>query len=255
MQAKIRTLARKIGANSRNVFFTGAGISTESGISDYRSQGGLWDRYQPIYFDEFMRSRDARIEYWRRKQEMFVALGPARPNAAHRFMVQMDRLGLLTAVITQNIDGLHQASGLPDHKIIELHGNTRRARCMSCDRISPVEEAFDRIAAGDPAPECPCGGYLKPDTISFGQAMPMDKVDTAIQLARASDCFMVVGSTLLVQPAALMPSYAKESGALLAIVNLSETPCDDICDVLIRGKAGAVLQQLGEEVRNQMDSH
>ena len=249
MQAKIQAVARRIVTVGRNVFFTGAGISTESGISDYRSQGGLWDRYQPIYFDDFMRSRDARIEYWRRNQEMFVDLGPARPNAAHLFMAKMDRMGLLAAVITQNIDGLHQASGLPDHKIIELHGNTRRARCMQCSRISPIQEAFERMAAGDPAPECPCGGYLKPDTISFGQAMPMDKVETAIGLARASDFFMVVGSTLLVQPAALVPNYAKESGAFLAIVNLSETPCDDICDVLMRGKAGEVLQQLGDAVR------
>jgi NAD-dependent deacetylase len=154
----------------------------------------------------------------------------------------------MQAVVTQNVDGLHQDAGLPDEKVIELHGNTRRIRCMTCRQIIPTEEIEKRLSGGDPAPECECGGYLKPDTISFGQSMPVAEVEKAAALSQGSDFFMVVGSTLLVQPAAHMPYYAKNNGAFLAIVNLSETPCDEMCDVLIREKAGMVLQEIVNEV-------
>jgi NAD-dependent deacetylase len=154
------------------------------------------------------------------------------------------------AVITQNIDGLHQASGIPEEKIIELHGSNRRVRCMTCGRISSIEEAHARIEAGDPAPECACGGYLKPDTISFGQAMPQREMEKAVALSRSADFFLVVGSTLLVNPAASIPYYAKDEGAFLAIVNLSDTPCDQICDVLIRRKAGDVLPKIVERLQS-----
>lgn len=243
---KISLVAQKIGEGGKNVVFTGAGISTESGISDYRSKGGIWDKYQPVYFDEFMSSKDARIEYWRRKGELYDELVRAKPNPAHRALFSLYEMGLLEAVITQNIDGLHQESGIPDDSVIELHGNNRRVRCMTCGKISSIHEAQKRVEAGDLAPECECGGYLKPDTISFGQAMPVRKTERAAELSHACDFFMVVGSTLLVQPAAHMPYYAKQSGAFLAIVNLSETPCDHICDVLIRGKAGSALQAIVE---------
>ena len=242
----IALIAEKIGKGGKNVVFTGAGISTESGIPDFRSQGGIWDQYRPVYFDEFMQSREARIEYWRQKTELYHDLMQAKPNQAHLAVAQLYEMGLVQSVITQNIDGLHQASGVPDEKIIELHGSNRRVRCMSCGRISSIEEAHKRIENGDPAPECGCGGYLKPDTISFGQAMPEREVETAVALSRSADFFLVVGSTLLVQPAAAMPNYAKEAGAFLAIVNLSETPCDTMCDVLIRGKAGEVLPKIVE---------
>jgi len=242
----IALIAEKMGKGGRNIVFTGAGISTESGIPDFRSQGGIWDQYRPVYFDEFMQSREARIEYWRQKTELYHDLIQAKPNQAHLAVAQLYEMGLVQSVITQNIDGLHQASGVPDEEIIELHGSNRRVRCMSCGRISSIEEAHKRIENGDPAPECGCGGYLKPDTISFGQAMPEREVETAVALSRSADFFLVVGSTLLVQPAAAMPNYAKEAGAFLAIVNLSETPCDTMCDVLIRGKAGEVLPKIVE---------
>ena len=157
-------------------------------------------------------------------------------------------MGLLEALITQNVDGLHQEAGVADEKIIELHGNTRRIRCMSCRSVVSTEETRKRLQAGDAAPECECGGYLKPDTISFGQAMPVEEVEKATVLSNSSDFFLVVGSTLLVQPAAHMPVYAKQNNAFLAIVNLSETPCDNMCDMLIRDKAGEVLQQIVTEV-------
>jgi NAD-dependent deacetylase len=246
MKDKISLIAKKIAQGGKNIFFTGAGISTESGIPDYRSKGGIWDKFRPVYYDEFMSSKKARIEYWRRKSELFHDLAQAKPNHAHMSILKLYEMGLLESVITQNIDGLHQESGLPDGKVIELHGNTRRVRCMSCGEISSIHEAQKRIKAGDLAPECECGGYLKPDTISFGQAMPVEEVEKATNLSLNCDCLIVVGSTLLVQPAALMPVYAKQSGAYLAIVNLSETACDETCDVLIRGKAGEVLIKMVE---------
>ena len=252
MEKKIKLIAEKIKNGGKNVVFTGAGISTESGIPDYRSQGGIWDKFRPVYFDEFMSDREAREEYWRRWQELYQGIRQARPNAGHTAIARLDRMGLLAALITQNVDGLHQEAGLADEKIIELHGNTRRIRCMTCRNITSTAETQKRLQSGDAAPECACGGYLKPDTISFGQAMPVDAVEKASTLSHTSDFFMVVGSTLLVQPAAHMPVYAKQNNAFLAVVNLSETPCDDMCDVLIRDKAGNVLQRIVEEVEGSL---
>ena len=248
MKNEISLIARKIKEGGKNIVFTGAGISTESGIPDYRSQGGIWDKFRPVYFDEFMSSKDSREEYWRRWVALYQGIVEAQPNAAHMALARLEKMGLLQAVITQNIDGLHQASGLAEENIIELHGNTRRIRCMSCRRITPIADVQQRLAAGNMAPECECGGFLKPDTISFGQAMPVAEVEKAAALSQACNFFLVVGSTLLVQPAAHMPIYAKNGGAFLAIINLSDTPCDDMCNVLIRGKAGEVLQQIVNEV-------
>ncbi|MDP2644155.1 MAG: Sir2 family NAD-dependent protein deacetylase, partial [Desulfobacterales bacterium] len=167
---------------------------------------------------------------------------------AHLALAKFYEMGLLDAVVTQNIDGLHQKAGVPDDAVIELHGNSRRVRCLQCGKIYSIHEAHQRVAAGDTAPECACGGYIKPDTISFGQAMPEKQVRRAIDLCQSCDFFLVIGSTLLVQPAAMMPEYAKQAGAFLAIVNLSETPFDDQCDVLIRAKAGQVMQKILDKV-------
>jgi NAD-dependent deacetylase len=251
MNEAVSLIAQKIKEGGKNVVFTGAGISTESGIPDYRSQGGIWDKFRPVYFDEFMSSKDSREEYWRRWVALYQDIDEAQPNAAHLALARLEKIGLLQTVITQNIDGLHQASGLADENIIELHGNTCRIRCMSCRKISPIDGVQQRLAAGDMAPECECGGFLKPDTISFGQAMPVAEVDKAAAFSQDCDFFLVVGSTLLVQPAAHMPIYAKNSGAFLAIINLSQTPCDDMCDVLIREKAGEILRQIVREVEKE----
>ena len=244
MDDKISLVAEKLIKGKRNVVFTGAGISTESGIPDYRSQGGIWDKFRPVYFDEFMSSREARIEFWRQKGEMYRDLVNARPNPGHTALAGLYEMGLIEAVITQNIDGLHQESGIPGDRVIELHGNTLRVRCMSCGKTMPAEEVHRRIEGGDLAPECRCGGYLKSDTISFGQAMPVEETQRAAMLSSKSDVFIVVGSTLLVQPASLMPEYAKNAGAFLVIINLSETPYDNVCDILIRGKAGEILKEI-----------
>ena len=248
MEDNIRQVAEKIKSSRHLVVFTGAGISTESGIPDYRSQGGIWDKFRPVYFDEFMSSREDRVRYWEQRLDMEKSLKHSKPNAGHNAIARLYQLGYLKAVITQNIDGLHQASGIPDDQVIELHGNTRRVRCMSCKKLITWEQAMALINAGDPAPECECSGYYKPDTISFGQAMPMEKTQRAAELSSKSDLFIVVGSTLLVQPAALMPEYAKNSGAYLVIINLSETPYDAVCDTLITEKAGSVLEKIVHQV-------
>ena len=183
---------------------------------------------------------------------MYNDLKDARPNPGHMALAALHEMGLIEAVITQNVDGLHQASSLPDEMVVELHGNSLRIRCMECGKLSALTDAITRIESGDAAPECECGGYLKPDTISFGQAMPEKEVERAMQLSREAETFIVVGSTLVVQPAAHMPVYAKQSGAFVAIINLSETPLDDMCDVIVRGKAGEALQEILEEVRRKV---
>lgn len=244
MDEKIKLVAKKIKESKHLVVFTGAGISTESGIPDYRSQGGIWDKFKPVYFDEFMSSEKSRIKYWEQRLDMEKSLSVSKPNAGHKSLAKLHDRGILKALITQNIDGLHEASGIPKEKIIELHGNTRRVRCMRCKKLISWEEAMVMIDAGEKAPACSCGGFLKPDTISFGQAMPVEETQRAAMLSSKSDVFIVVGSTLLVQPAALMPEYAKNAGSFLVIINLSETPYDNVCDVLIRGKAGEVLKKI-----------
>jgi NAD-dependent deacetylase len=244
MENKINQLAEKLAQGKKNVVFTGAGISTESGISDYRSKGGLWERFKPIYFNEFMSSESARAEYWRRKCELYEQLAAAVPNAAHDALAQLHRKGFLDIVITQNIDGLHQKAGIPDDNVIELHGNTTRVRCMTCDTIVPLDETLERIKNGDTSPNCTCGGYLKPDTISFGQSLRENDLNHAMTVSHSCDVFLAIGSTLIVQPASLMPDVARKQGAFLAIINLSETPYDSVCNLLIKGKAGEVMPEV-----------
>ena len=246
--AAVDKIAGRIRNGASVVAFTGAGISTESGIPDYRSQGGLWDKFRPVYFDEFMSSKTARIEYWKQRLEMEKGLRHATPNKGHQALARLSRAGRLTAVITQNIDGLHQASGIEDTKVIELHGNSRRIRCMSCSSLTSWDEAMKRISSGELAPECECGGYFKPDTVSFGQAMPARETREAARLSSQSDVFIAIGSTLLVQPAASMPEYVRSAGAFVVIINLSDTPFDSRCDLVIREKAGPVLDALANRV-------
>ncbi len=248
MDTVISQIAAKLAAGGRNLAFTGAGISTESGIADYRSQGGIWDKFKPVYFDDFMRSHEARVTYWQQKTSMYRELVEAKPNPAHLALSELYQKGLLDAVITQNIDGLHQAAGIPDDKVIELHGSNLRVRCMSCHAISSIHAAHARVEAGDLAPECDCGGYLKPDTISFGQAMPLTEMQAATALAENCDVILVVGSTLLVHPAAALPDLALRRGAWLAIVNLSQTPYDHLADALVTNKAGVALPEIVRQV-------
>ncbi|WP_234050278.1 MULTISPECIES: Sir2 family NAD-dependent protein deacetylase [unclassified Xanthobacter] len=225
------------------VAFTGAGISTECGIPDFRSPGGLWTKNKPIPFDAFLAMKDARNEAWRRKFAMEEAFAGARPGRGHMALARLLEQGRLGGVITQNIDGLHQASGIPDADLIELHGNGTYATCLECGtrfELDWVKERFD--TAGGIAPDCPhCGGPIKAATISFGQAMPEKEMRRADALTRESDLFIVLGSSLVVFPAAQFPLQAKDNGARLVIVNREPTEFDGLADMAVHADIGDVL--------------
>ena len=239
------TLVDMLAASERAVVFTGAGISTESGIPDFRSPGGLWTQNKPIYFQDFMASEETRIEAWRRKFAMDQAFSKARPNAGHMAIARLVQAGKVSAVITQNIDNLHQDSGVPADRVIELHGNTTYAKCLACEtrhEIDFVREAFE--AEGRPPPCAECGGILKTATISFGQAMPEREMMRAEAETLACDLFVAVGSSLVVYPAAGFPVIAKQNGARLAILNREPTDLDEIADLVINSEAGPTLAAL-----------
>ncbi len=223
--------------------FTGAGISTECGIPDFRSPGGLWTQNKPIAFDAFLASQEMRNEAWRRRFAMAEQFSAARPGRGHRAVASLYRAGKVPAVVTQNIDNLHQASGVPSDRVVELHGNTTFAVCLGCAKryeLSWVREKFD-ASAGE-APDCPqCGGHIKSATVSFGQAMPEAAMRRAEQLTAACNLFIAIGSSLVVWPAAGFPVMAKRNGAALVIVNREATDLDDLADLVVRQDIGAVL--------------
>ncbi|HET9718283.1 MAG TPA: Sir2 family NAD-dependent protein deacetylase [Pseudolabrys sp.] len=222
--------------------FTGAGISTECGIPDFRSPGGLWTVNRPIFFDEFVASREMRDESWRRRFVLESKFGAAKPGRGHRALASLYRAGKVQAVITQNIDNLHQQSGIAAADVVELHGNTTYAICLDCAKryeLPWVREQFESL--GGHAPDCACGGYIKTATISFGQAMPADAMQRAEHLTKSCDLFIAVGSSLVVWPAAGFPLMAKRSGAALVIVNREPTEFDDIADLVIRNDIGDAL--------------
>lgn len=234
-------LRRYLDEARRVVAFTGAGMSTESGIPDFRSPGGIWTKYRPIDFGEFMASRDARREAWRRRFGAGDVLDSAKPNAGHLAIAELVKRGRMDAVITQNIDGLHQASGIPDEKVIELHGNTTYATCLSCEKRYELVQIRARFDATGEAPHCECGGYIKTATISFGQAMPLAAMRRAEAATLACDLFVVLGSSLVVYPAAAFPALAKKRGARLVIINRDPTDQDGLADLVLRAEIGATL--------------
>ncbi len=222
--------------------FTGAGISTECGIPDFRSPGGLWTKNQPIPFDAFVASREMRDEAWRRRFAMEDNFAQARPGRGHQALASLYRAGKTPALVTQNIDNLHQASGISPSDVVELHGNTTYAVCLDCAEryeLSWVRERFE--ASGQHAPECACGGYIKTATISFGQAMPTDAMQRAEELTMSCDLYLAVGSSLVVWPAAGFPLMAKRNGAALVIINREPTEFDDLADLVIRNDIGDAL--------------
>src|ERR671912_2011843 len=222
--------------------FTGAGISTESGVPDFRSPGSPWLKNQPIPFEAYIRSAEARREAWRRKFTMDDLYRDARPSRGHVAIASLIASGRMPAVITQNIDGLHLASGLSEDQVIELHGNGTYAKCLSCGgrhELDWLRRGFE--ASGEP-PECQaCGGILKSSTISFGQAMPEGPMRRAQALTAECDLFLAIGSSLVVYPAAAFPLFAKENGARLVIVNREPTPLDGAADLVIHGEIGSIL--------------
>jgi NAD-dependent deacetylase len=240
----IERLRDMIGSAKRIVAFTGAGISTESGIPDFRSPGGIWTRYKPIYFDDFMASEEMRRESWRRKFATDETMLKAEPNAGHRALAKLVEQGRMSAIITQNVDGLHQRSGVPDSKVIELHGNATYASCLDCGHrceLEPIKKAF--LGAGK-LPLCvKCDGIVKTATISFGQAMPEIPMARAQDETLGCDLFIVLGSSLVVYPAAGFPRIAKRKGAKLVILNRDPTDQDDEADMMIHGEIGPTMSR------------
>lgn len=234
----------------RIVVFTGAGVSTESGIPDFRSPGGIWDRFDPddFTYQKFVSSPDSRRKQW---QLLWGGrlIKEVKPNAAHSAIAELDRLGKLDCVITQNVDNLHQRAGVPDQKVFELHGNMKWVKCLNCGRRYPLEQIKARLDKGEEVPECEvCHGILKPDIVLFGEGLPEKAFEEAASRSRRCDLFIVIGSTLVVYPAAQMPVYAASSGARLVIINLSSTPMDEQAAVLIRAKAGEAMARIMQKV-------
>jgi NAD-dependent deacetylase len=242
LRSGVDQLGDMIAAARQIVPFTGAGISTECGIPDFRSPGGLWTRNRPIAFDEFVASQEARDESWRRRFAMEATFAAAKPGRGHRALASLYRAGKVPAVITQNIDNLHQASGFaPDH-VIELHGNTTYARCIGCGATYELDWVRRRFDSDGAAPECTvCDEPVKTATISFGQAMPEDAMQRATELAQHCDLFIAIGSSLVVWPAAGFPMMAKNCGARLVIINREPTEQDDIADLVIHHDIGETL--------------
>lgn len=241
LRSGVERLGDMIAEAKTIVPFTGAGISTECGIPDFRSPGGIWTRNRPIPFDEFVASAEARDESWRRRFAMEETFAAARPGRGHRALASLYRAGKVPAIITQNIDNLHQASGFAAADVIELHGNTTYASCIGCGESYALSWVRQRFEAGG-APDCTrCGQPVKTATISFGQAMPEDAMQRAADLSRRCDLFLAIGSSLVVWPAAGFPMMAKDHGAKLAIINNEPTEQDDIADLVIRCDIGETL--------------
>jgi NAD-dependent deacetylase len=245
----VQGFAAKIRESDEIVVFTGAGISTESGIPDFRSPGGLGTRYKPVTFQEYLSSEAARVEAWKRRLETYEAHKTAKPNIGHYFVQSLDRKGKLIGLITQNVDGLHSDAGLANEKIVELHGNNRRIVCLKCDQSFDPDEVMKRLVGDFSSPKCDaCGGILKAATISFGQAMPPEAMRQAQEWTERAAVFIVMGSSLQVQPAASFPVIAKRDGALLAIINREPTPLDEYADFVYHGAIGEFCGRFGEMI-------
>ena len=234
-------LRRLLAASRRAVVFTGAGVSTESGIPDFRSPGGIWTKYQPIDFREFLSSEEARRETWRRKIAVDEAVSRAEPNRGHRAITHLVEQGKVANVITQNIDGLHQRSGVAGDKVIELHGNGTYAACLDCAKRYELAEVFAAFRVNEEPPLCECGGFIKSATISFGQPMPFEAMRRAQLESKNCDLFIAIGSSLVVYPAAGFPAVAKQNGARLVILNREPTDLDYLADLVVNLEIGSTL--------------
>ena len=243
--SSIEQVAGSIRASEKIAVLTGAGISTESGIPDFRGPNGVWTRkpesMKLVNIEDYVRDPQVRVQAW--QERMHHPAWTAQPNDGHRALVELERRGTLLALMTQNIDGLHQAAG--SERVLELHGTIHQAKCLSCDRRTPMQEQLDRVRAGDPDPACiECGGIQKSATVAFGEQLDPLVLETAFVASSACDLFLAIGTTLSVQPAALLAAEAHRRGARLVIVNQGETPLDNRADVILRDPIGQVLPVL-----------
>jgi len=252
---QIDAVADMILQSDKVVVFTGAGFSTESGIPDFRSPGGVWDKFDPgeMNYQNFLRSEEIREEYWRMHKMMWETIRDAQPNIGHHAVTDLHNMGKLDCVITQNTDGLHQKAGVPEELVIELHGTMQWAGCLDCGQRYPRAQVHDKMLAGEKVPQCDdCNGILKPATIAFGQMMPQQETREAERRSSGCDLFLAAGSSLVVYPAAQMPVIAKNSGARLVIFNLTPTSHDHRADIVINEKTGEALSQVVARVKARL---
>jgi NAD-dependent deacetylase len=252
MEELIKRAADLIFNSRKIVVFTGAGVSTESGIPDFRSPGGIWDKFEPVYYQDFVESEEAREKYWLRSKVIYALISNAKPNLTHLSLFELEKMGKLDCIVTQNIDRLHHKAGNSDKKIIEIHGTNAFAICLKCRKIYPRNEIQKQMEADNSikVPHCSdCNGFLKDATISFGQSMPERELAEANRRAESCDLMLTLGSSLVVYPAAYLPQYASQAGAKLIIINMTETSMDNLADVVIHAKTGETLQRIVEEVR------
>lgn len=241
----LAAFASRIRSSRAIVFFTGAGISTESGVPDFRSPGGVWTKYQPVLFQDFLASETARVQHWRLKKATYELFKTVQPNIGHYAIRDFERRGQLLGLITQNIDGLHKVAGVSEAKLVELHGTDRLVSCLSCAKRYEPAEVYEHLGEEFTAPICEdCGGFLKSANVSFGQSMPAEAMQRAQGWSESAEVFIVIGSSLQVQPAASFPVIAKRCGALLAIINRDETPLDDLADFVHHGAIGDFFREL-----------
>ena len=241
-ESDVDLLAGLLADAGRIVSFTGAGISTESGIPDYRGPGGVWSTGKPPTLDDFLTNEAARLEYWERRRTGYRQMAAVEPNGGHRALVELERSGRLLGTITQNIDGLHQKAGADPDRVVELHGTAHAVRCLSCGTVWPASEIQEWLERTTGEPRCQvCGGILRSATVLFGEAMPVEPLRRAIAFAQEADLMLVIGSSLVVQPAARLPLIAVRAGARLAMINRESTPLDRLADLVVRGDAGRTL--------------
>lgn len=245
-------LAVLFAESRRIVVLTGAGLSTECGVPDFRSPGSPWTRHKPIGFQDFLSSVEQRHEAWRRKFTMDDLYAGAAPGRGHRALADLARTGRLKLLVTQNIDNLHQASGVPQEMLVELHGNGSYAACLACGErheLGPIRARLAEAREGEPATCEACGGIVKSATIAFGQALPEEALRRAVEASLYCDLMLVVGSSLVVNPAARLPVLAKSRGATLAVLNREPTPADSLADLVLRGDVGPLLEQAVAKLR------
>jgi NAD-dependent deacetylase len=241
LDAELEKVADWLGRAQRCVVFTGAGVSTESGIPDFRSPGGVWSRTKPILFEDYCRDPQSQLEYWRQRAETHPQFAVAQPNAAHRAFARWEAQGRIRGVVTQNIDGLHQLAG--SRQVLELHGTARKVGCLECGTLYDASEMLEQFRQSQTVPRCArCGGLTKHATISFGQPLSVEVLRQAMRWSREADLFFAIGSSLVVTPAADLPVMAKESGARLVIINREPTPLDGLADLVLRSAIGTCME-------------
>ncbi|HEV2128471.1 MAG TPA: NAD-dependent deacylase [Thermomicrobiales bacterium] len=252
---RLQPVAQLLAPSRHMVVFTGAGISTESGIPDYRGPNGVWKTNRIPTADSVPADRASREDRWQSHRKRYPEMQARDPNAGHRAIAALERGGRVSAVITQNIDGLHQKAGSDPARVLELHGSSHRLRCVDCGRIYDTAEIVERLEQGERDPRCVvCGGVLRSSTVLFGESLPEETLRKAIEASASADVMLVVGSSLVVKPAAQLPAVARKRGASLVIVNREPTPLDDVANAVVRGEAGPVLQALAHLVINGSDA-